>query len=380
MRGVGEKAILAILKVREADGDFKSLYDFCERVPLGSVNRSTIEALVKCGAFDSIHGEDKRASLCEAIDGAIKNGQRAAADRDAGQMNFFDGLGGGGGAEQEVQDVQVALPEVPKWSEAEQLKYEKEVLGFFLSYSPLDTHDRTIRSFANATIEEVHSLAANAPVTIGGMLTRVRPTVVKNGRSAGQRMAMLTIEDKTGTIDAVVFSDRYATAAPILEVDKVVFLKGKVDRKREEPSIVVDEVYTSDEAPNRLCETVRIVLRHPRRNNPNPYNGELKRLREMLTRTRRHDGANANLYFEIHQDGQAAILKSDITVTPSASLPQWVSDILDDDPDCCQLLGPVRLVQRRDAGRLKHNDAEPRERLRRNTMEKHGSCASIDRY
>src|SRR5690606_5714167 len=89
VKGVGEKAIHAIIEARDKDGPFRNLYDFCERVSLGAVNRATIEALIKCGAFDDVHGESKRAAMIEALDGAIQAGQRAAADRDSGQLHFF---------------------------------------------------------------------------------------------------------------------------------------------------------------------------------------------------------------------------------------------------------------------------------------------------
>jgi DNA polymerase III alpha subunit len=96
VKGVGRAAVEAILEARDADGPFESLWDFCERVPLQLVNRSTIEALIKAGAFDSLHGEEKRAALMEALESAMRSGAQAAADRESGQESLFGMLMGGG--------------------------------------------------------------------------------------------------------------------------------------------------------------------------------------------------------------------------------------------------------------------------------------------
>ncbi len=134
VKGVGGKAVEAILETRRDSGAFESLYDFCERVPLAAVNRSTIEALIKAGAFDSVHDMEQRAAMAEALDGAIRSGQRAAADRESGQTNLF-------GTVIETPDDEspsAQLPDVEPWSVAEQLKHEKAALGFFASRHPLE--------------------------------------------------------------------------------------------------------------------------------------------------------------------------------------------------------------------------------------------------
>ena len=113
----------------------------------------------------------------------------------------------------------------------EQLKHEKSTLGFYISSHPLDQYRQTIDRFSSVAIRDIHRLPAEATVVIGGIVTRVRPTLVRNGRSKGQKMAMITIEDLTGHIDAVVFSDAYAPAEQLLQTDRMIMIKGRVDRR-----------------------------------------------------------------------------------------------------------------------------------------------------
>ncbi|MFW6336515.1 MAG: DNA polymerase III subunit alpha, partial [Phycisphaeraceae bacterium] len=259
VKGVGEKAIRAILAAREKDGPFESLFDFCERVPLSAVNKTCIEALVKCGAFDTIHGRENRAAMLDAVASAIQMGQKAAADRASGQMSIF-----GMPESAHVEDSAVAevpLPEVEPWTTPELLQNEKDVLGFYVSDHPLHEHKTIIDKLSSCTVEQASQLPADTQVVLGGMLSRVRPTVVKNGRSAGSKMAMITLEDaKSNKLDGVIFADAYATQHFHLELDKVVFLKGKIDRRREEPNLIVDEVVPVEEARARLTQTFRVVL------------------------------------------------------------------------------------------------------------------------
>ena len=278
VKGVGEKAMDAIIAVREKDGPFTSLYDFCERVPLGTVNKATIEALIKCGAFDSVHGIENRAAMVAAMEGAIQAGQRAASDRDSGQMNFFGGAVDTPG--EAAVEPEITLPNVPPWTKQELLKFEKAVLGFYVSSHPMDEHKDALYRYASCTIADVEHLRAETQVILGGMLTRVRPTFT---RASGKKMAHLTLEDKTGPIDAVVFPRTYDLVAPLLETDRIVFLKGKIDRKRETPQLLVDEVIPIELAPEQLTRAVKIVLHDTNEaGQQNAFNGELAQLREVL--------------------------------------------------------------------------------------------------
>jgi DNA polymerase-3 subunit alpha len=315
VKGVGEKAIGSVIAEREAHGNFKGLYDFCERVDLRAVNRATIEALIKCGAFDSLYGLDQRAALCEVLEDAIKAGQRTAADKAAGQLGMFGmGLQADDDAPDDAGSSEPELPKAEPWNQKQTLDFEKEVMGLFVSSHPLHDHADTLQRFSTTTLADIRGLPADQPIVIGGMLSRVRPTVVKNGRSAGQKMAMITLEDTAGTkLDGVCFSDTYATCFNDLHLDAVVFLSGKVDRRREEPNIVVDRVIPVHRAAAELTHSVRVVVRESPSSELNGTGkDQLGRLREVLRQSAMRPaaggaaGGSADVLLELHQ-GDACV-------------------------------------------------------------------------
>jgi DNA polymerase III subunit alpha len=256
VKGVGDKAVEAILTARREAKRFKDLFHFCRQVDLRAVNRATIEALVKCGAFDALGAS--RAAMTAALDSAIELGQTAASDRRSGQLSFF-GDGGGLAADEAATP---RFPDVEPWSESQMLKAEKETLGFFVSSHPLVEHGRELTDLSTpqgvglARLEEYDEAT---PVTIGCMISEVRNTTTKTGRSAGKRMAMLTVEDLTGKADAVVFSDTYEKFGPFVQKEAIVFLRGTVDRRRERPSIIVDEIIPIEQALPEM--TGRLLVR-----------------------------------------------------------------------------------------------------------------------
>ncbi len=354
VKGVGEKAIQSIVDERKKNGPFIGLFDFCERVDLKTINRATIEALVKCGAFDSLHGIDRRAAMVEVLDSAVKAGQRAAADRASGQLNMFgmpvvDDSDSSLGTDEKQQ---VPLPSTQPWTSAELLSYEKEVMGFYVSSHPLDEHLGTIDRFGTVTVADIAHLPAEQKVVLGGMLTRVRPTIVKNGRSAGQKMAMITLEDQRGKIDGVLFSDSYAMNYMHMELDEVVFLCGKVDRRREEPSIVVDKVVPVAQANKTLAEAIKIVIKEPPGASRNGESkDQMNKLKELLRQAGLRNGGSAGVRFELHQDNTVVDLRlPDVRVSADDNLLHSIRTVLgtiDGRESRCELVGAPKVNKRK---------------------------------
>jgi len=253
VKGVGHKAVEAILEARGATGGFDDLYHFCEHVDLRAVNRATIEALIKCGAFDGLGAH--RAAAIAAVDGAIDLGQGAAADRRSGQMNLFGAFAAG----EPAAEAGPSFPAVQPWTEAQLLAAEKQTLGFYITSHPLTSYGRELTNLSSTALADLPDLPEGAAVIVGCMIAQVRPTLVKKGRSAGQKMAMLTVEDLTGQADCVVFSDAYNKVAEHLLPETMVFLQGTVDRRREAPSIIIDEVIPMADAVEAL--TAQVLLR-----------------------------------------------------------------------------------------------------------------------
>ena len=248
VKGIGEKAVNAILDARSAGGPFRSIFDFCERVELSAVNRAALEALIKCGAFDSTGA--MRKALMVVLDDAIAQGNAMAQDRRSGQLSLFGG---------EMERVEPKLPNV-QWSEAEMLAHEKATLGFYVTNHPLSAHEGTLRRYASARTRDLGNYNDGSVVTLGGMITKVRFQAAKTGRNAGRKMAFVTLEDLHGQIEIVIFTNELEKFQGFLRPEAVVFVKGEVDRRRQEPSLRVREIVPLEEADERLSAMVVIRL------------------------------------------------------------------------------------------------------------------------
>jgi DNA polymerase-3 subunit alpha len=285
IKGAGAKAIEAIVAEREGteaqrhEGTkpdlktepkpFTSLFDFCERVPSTVVNKATIEALVKAGAFDSLHGRDARSSMVATIEQAVSAGQKIAADKAAGQGALFGG-GMFADAEPAAESAEATpLVRMNPWPEAETLKQEKETLGFYVSSHPLEEWGNWARAFTPLKLSGLKDLPQDKRVIVAAMVQSVRTIIVKNGRSAGQKMAILTIEDSGGTADAVLFANVYQQFGHLFESDQPKFFMGRLDHSRGDPQIIVDRLVPIDGHPLEQG-TIQVMLRSQRLNGSAP--------------------------------------------------------------------------------------------------------------
>jgi DNA polymerase-3 subunit alpha len=264
IKGAGRGAIRAILDERDKGGPFRSLFDFCERVPTRTVNKAVIEALVRSGAFDSIHGSRRRAAVLAAIDDAMAAGQHIAEDRRAGQLNMFEMLAGPGGASsaETAAHQERPLPAVPEWDELTTLAGEKETLGIHVSGHPLDRHEPTLRAYGTTDATRIGDLAHETPLVIGGVLSRVRFTIVKQGKSAGERMAIITLSDRAGSVEGVVFSSVFARDAALIAEGAIVMIAGRADTSRGAAQVIVDRVMRIEDAPRHLAQRIEVTFAH----------------------------------------------------------------------------------------------------------------------
>ncbi len=258
VRGVGEKAVDAVVAERTSAGNFESLFDFCERVDTRAVGKGTLDALIRCGAFGSLHA--KRAPLVHVLDRAFEMGQQAQEDKRAGQAALF-------GAPEPASGSSAAsesLPKVKEFSPAELLQFEKELLGFYLTDHPLAEYQAALDRYSTATTRDVADIAEGNEVVIGCMISSVRTRVGKTGRSAGRKWAIIELEDFEGKIEAMCFADTFEEindATPdLLKADRIVFVRGSVDKKRETASLLVREVLPGEEAAAKLTTAIRLDL------------------------------------------------------------------------------------------------------------------------
>ncbi len=275
VKGVGAKAVEAIAEARNAAGGrFKDIHHFCRSVDLRAVNRATIEALIKCGAFDSMQGTH-RAALLAGLDRAMAAAQSHASDRNRGQISLFGSI--------EADTVTMSgIADVEEWTCEQKLTAEKETLGFYVTAHPLDQHVRLFRQInwpRGFTLSGAGKLGDNAVVVCGCLIAQIRSLTAKRGKSAGKKMASLMLEDLTGRCEAMVFPETFERIGRSLEVDTVQFVTGKVSIWNERFSISVDDVCPVHVGLERF--TGGLVVRLPANG---VADGMLNRLRELFER------------------------------------------------------------------------------------------------
>jgi DNA polymerase III subunit alpha len=277
IKGVGESATEAIIEAR-AKEPFKDLFDFCERVDSKRVNRKTIEALVKAGAFD--FEKRPRRQLFEAIEAALDRGATTQRDRASGQGNMFDlMLGGAGGGK--GSGLKNEYPRVEEWSEKERLANEKESIGFYVSGHPLYQYEKELKRYARP-IQLVNRARRDEKYTVAGVVAALRERPTKTGK----RMAWVTLEDLSGSVELVVFPGKdgnrsvmgkdgkwtkggpkpgYEQWEPLLKSDDPLLVTGTVqinDRDAESPQaeLIVEEIQSLREVREKRVKRLEIRL------------------------------------------------------------------------------------------------------------------------
>ncbi|MDH4007927.1 MAG: DNA polymerase III subunit alpha, partial [Desulfuromonadales bacterium] len=268
VKGVGGAAVEAIVEARE-EGPFSSLHDFCERVDLRRVNKRVVEALVKCGAFDSL--QHKRAQFMAAIEEAMEYGQKLQREKESGQESLF-------GTDQIVtQNGQMygELPDLEEWPENVLLTNEKEAIGFYITGHPLARHCDAIKRFSTCDTAGLMERADKEEVSVCGIVTGIK---LLNTRK-GDRMAFVTLEDLSGFVEMVVFPETYTEAAELLNSEEALLVKGTVDVGEDACKILVNEVLSLKDVQERLTRMV-----HFRLTTPGLEERQLRSLREIMTR------------------------------------------------------------------------------------------------
>ena len=318
IKNVGENAIASVLACRARHGRLTSLNHLCEDVDLLVVNKRVLESFVKAGALDSMLRDasidsisDGRARLLAAVDQAIRYGNRRQRDREQGQHQLFDESNGSGG------DSEFELPAAKPLTEAEQLAYEKEALGLYLSGHPVDRFATTL---AAAGVERIQDLAVSkSSVSVVAVITQIRSLTTRKGAP----MAVVTLEDRVGSLEAVVFPEPYAKHGTLLETDSVVVITGKLEMDDESARLIVSEVQTIETVSDSTARTMVIRLTTP------PHDrGTIEALAELIGR---HQGAGRVLLeIDIRRGEQPLRVKADLSnirIRPSEALVEEVEQL-----------------------------------------------------
>ncbi|HSJ92889.1 MAG TPA: DNA polymerase III subunit alpha, partial [Gaiellaceae bacterium] len=299
VKNVGEGAARAIVAAREADGAFESVWDFVERLDPTVVNKRALEALVKCGALTST-GVSRRALLeGEMLDRVLGWGTKHQADRLSGQGSIFD-LGGG---EAEQPRHHPVLPS-EEYDKPTLLALEKESLGLYVSEHPLDGVRAQLRRKTDCSLAELERRRDGEVVTVGGIVGALKQVTTKKG----DPMVFLRLDDLSSSVEIVVFNSVLASARELLEADRVLVVKGRVDHKEGETKMVALEL-----APfEATAERTEVRLRVDARRAPAGL------IRELADVTRRYPGdAAVVVALETSQGRQTVAFGPEFRVRPA---------------------------------------------------------------
>ena len=247
VKGVGRSFMKQLVAERETGGLFSSFQEFCERMYDRELNRRALESLIKAGAFDSMGY--RRSQLIQIVGAVVDAIAQSRKKNIEGQMDLF-GMGN-----DEVQDTQIALPNIPEVSKRELLAMEKETTGLYLSGHPMDEYRDLARQAQAASVRQIiDDLSGESAqpqykdgmtVHLACVITAVRLKSTKNG----SMMAYVTVEDESAAIELVVFPRSLQQCGAYLTEDSAVLLTGKIDAREDEaPKILLNEAQPLTEA------------------------------------------------------------------------------------------------------------------------------------
>lgn len=231
-KGIGEGAVDSIVEERKNGGAFTSIFDFVKRINLRACNKRCFEALAYSGAFDGL-GDIHRAQFFHTegdggtfIDKLIKYGNSIQSQNDSSQASLF-----GDSSNTEIPDP--ALPNCQKWSRLEQLKFERDIIGFYLSGHPLDEYKVEIQTFCNTTLADLTNIQSlkGRELSIASIVTAVNHRTTKTGNPFG----IVTIEDYNDSYQLTLFSTQYTTFKNFLEEGYFLYIKAKVESRYNQP-------------------------------------------------------------------------------------------------------------------------------------------------
>ena len=320
IRNVGENVVDSIVRNRGEKGRYESFADFLSKVDSTVCNKKTIEALIKAGAFDSLNHSRKGLMMIylEALD-EVSESKRAEA---IGQFDLFD-LGtssaSSGSDAAKSKSIALAIPD-GEWDKQLLLSYEREFLGLYVSDHPLLGVEHVLRAATSFTINQLSETVQDEIVTIAGLITQVQRKVSKQGMP----WAIVTVEDLGGSVDILFFSNTYSNHGMNLVADRVVLIRGRVDRREELPRVTAIDLSLPD---LKVMPTGPLIISMAASACTPPV---IDRMKEIL---RSHPGSR-EVHLKLLNGEKNTILKLDekLRVSSSPGLSADLKTVL--GPDC----------------------------------------------
>jgi len=315
IRNIGENVVASIINNRKAKSRYDSFGDFLTKVDAIVCNKKSIESLIKAGAFDSLNHSRRGLMMVflEALD-AVSETKRAES---IGQFDLF-----GAANSTSVSGVVLDIPS-PEWEKMMLLGYEREMLGLYVSDHPLLGVEHILRSVSDFSISQISEVSHDQIITIGGLITQIQRKVSKQGTP----WAIVTVEDLDGAIDVLFFSNAYANHGVNLVEDRIVAIRGRVDKREEQPRISALDLTLPD---LKQIPTGPLVISMEMSRCTPPV---IDRMNEIL---RSHPGGR-EVHLRLVDGEKKTVLKLDegLKVTSSPSLSADLKTVL--GPDCLVL-------------------------------------------
>jgi len=279
VKGVGEGAIEGIINSREQDGPFKDLFDFCQRIDLKKANRRTLEALIRCGALDDLGpkqgptttGSEKgpnRASLMATLSTAVQMAEQHHKDAAAGQNDMFALI-------EPEQSISGTFIEAADWDDEIRLSGEKDTLGLYLTGHPIDRYEAELAGIISHRICDLNP-SGDQVITVAGLVVAMRTMNTRRG----DRIAFVTLDDRSGRLELAVFSDTYQHYRDLLVKDRLLVVEGEVSVDDYSGGIKMSarKIYDIDNARESFAKRLVLTLKQEQ-----VVNGFAQDLAQVLT-------------------------------------------------------------------------------------------------
>ncbi len=256
IKGLGGKAAQAIMDARQKGGAFRSIFDLCERVESGALNKTVLEALIACGAGDSL--KKRRSQLWAVLEAALHRGAKYQEEQRAGQRTLFELFDPppeeGSGSSDDSGDT---YPDLPEWPPDQRLSKEKQTLGFYLSGHPLRARLNLIQKYGTHSIAQIGGLQNSTEVLIGVLIAKFTKKVSKK---SGEPFWIALVEDLEGMMEIYINPDLYEASKECLREESMVFLRGFVRFRDTTPSISVQEILPLENVSTRFTTDLSVVI------------------------------------------------------------------------------------------------------------------------
>jgi DNA polymerase-3 subunit alpha len=279
VKGVGEGAIEGIINSREQDGPFKDLFDFCQRIDLKKANKRTLEGLIRCGAMDDLGPKSgpnrdtdepgaNRATLMATLESAVQRAEQHHKNLASGQDDMF------GVAEPQAEEEAGQFILAKDWDDEIRLTGEKETLGLYLTGHPIDRYEHEIRQFVSTRIANLNPKSEQS-ITVAGLVVAMRTMNTKRG----DRIAFITLDDRTGRLELAVFSEAYNHYRDLIAKDRLLVVEGEVsvDDYTGGLKMSANKIYDIDHAREAFAR--QLVLKVDQKK---AGNGFIRELAEVL--------------------------------------------------------------------------------------------------